>query len=33
MSVAKALRDKARQHGVSTGDLATELIRRQLAAA
>jgi len=25
--------DKARQHGVSTGDLATELIRRQLAAA
>jgi len=33
MSVAEALRNKARQNGVSTGDLATEFIRRQLAAA
>ncbi len=33
MSVAQALRDKARQQGVTTSDLATQLIREQLAAA
>ncbi len=33
MSVAQALRDKARQQGVTTSDLATKLIRDQLAAA
>lgn len=33
MSVAQALRDKARQQGVSTNDLATKFIRQQLAAA
>jgi hypothetical protein len=33
MSVAQELRDKARQQGVSTSDMATEMIRRQLKAA
>jgi len=33
MSVAQALRDKARQQGVTTSNLATEMIRRQLSAA
>ena len=33
MSVAEAVRDKARQQGVTTSDLATTLIRKQLAAA
>ncbi len=33
MTVAQALRDKARQRGVSTSDLATEILRQQLAAA
>ena len=33
MSVAQALRDQARQQGVTTSDLATALIRKQLAAA
>lgn len=33
MSVAQALRDKARQQGVSASDLATEMIRQQLKAA
>jgi len=33
MSVAQALRDKAREQGVSASDLATEMIRRQLKAA
>lgn len=33
MSVAQALRDKARQQGVTTSSLATEMIRRQLSAA
>ena len=32
MSVAQALRDKARQRGISAGDLATEILRQQLAA-
>jgi len=30
MTVAQALRDKARQRGVSTSDLATEILRQQL---
>ncbi len=33
LSVAQALRDKARQRGVTTSDLATEMLRQQLAAA
>lgn len=33
MSVAQALRDKARQRGVTARDLATEMLREQLAAA
>ncbi|MBW3638034.1 MAG: BrnA antitoxin family protein [Armatimonadetes bacterium] len=33
MNVAQALRDKARQQGVTTSSLATEMIRRQLSAA
>ena len=33
MTVAQALRDEARQRGVTTSDLATELLRQQLAAA
>ena len=33
MTVAQALRDKARQRGITTSDLATELLRQQLAAA
>lgn len=33
MSVAQGLRDKARQQGVTTSSLATEMIRRQLSAA
>lgn len=32
MGVAQALRDKARQQGVSPSNLATEMIRRQLSA-
>ncbi|MBP8124825.1 MAG: hypothetical protein KAZ26_19440 [Caldilineaceae bacterium] len=33
MTVAQALRDKARQQGVSANDLATKFIRQQLAIA
>ena len=33
MNVAQALRDKARQQGISASDLATEMIRRQLSIA
>ena len=33
MTVAQALRDKARQQGVSANDLATKFIRQQLAVA
>ncbi len=33
MTVAQGLRDKARQRGVTTNDLATEILRQQLAAA
>lgn len=33
MSVAQALRDKARQQGVTVRDLASEMLRQQLAAA
>lgn len=31
MSVAQALRDEARQRGVTPSDLATEMLRKQLA--
>jgi hypothetical protein len=33
MTVAQALRDEARQRGVTANDLATEILRQQLAAA
>lgn len=33
MSVAQALRDQARQRGITASDLATELLRQQLIAA
>lgn len=33
MSVAQALRDQARRRGITTSDLATEMLRRQLAVA
>lgn len=33
MGVAQALRDQARQRGISASDLATELLRQQLTAA
>ena len=32
MTVAQALRDRARQRGITTSDLATEILREQLAA-